>query len=52
LKRKITDILGEVEPVKEHKIITDNILDSLKKNRTEGLTEKIHEAAKIRKFLG
>lgn len=52
LIRRVQDVLGDVEPDKEHKEITDEIIDLLKKGRTEGLTEKIHDAARIRKFLG
>lgn len=52
LKRKLPNILDEVEPVKEHTLITDRIIDSLKKEKTEGLSNLIHEAAKIRRFLG
>ncbi len=42
----------DYETNQEHKKITDQIIDSIKKNQTEGREELILRAASVRKFLG
>ena len=52
IKAKIIDLLVGIKIDKEHKEITDYILDSLSKNKTEDLGEYVLRAANLRKFLG
>ena len=52
LKKKIKSLKIDYEISKEHKDITDDIIASLKENRTEYLQEYILRAADLRRFLG
>ena len=52
LKTIIRDFLKDSQPDEEHREITSQIIESLKENKTEDLTEYILRAASIRKFLG
>jgi phosphoenolpyruvate carboxylase len=52
LEDKIKELSLDFQQDEEHKKITDSIVDSIKKNKTEDLTQKILLAAERRKFLG
>ncbi|MFX1381887.1 MAG: phosphoenolpyruvate carboxylase [Promethearchaeota archaeon] len=52
VKLKLKDLTIDYKQNQEHAEITSDILDSLKKNKNEDLTENILMAASIRKFLG
>jgi phosphoenolpyruvate carboxylase len=52
LTKKISELFIDYEQNIEHKEITDRIINSIKKNRTEQLSEDIVMAANIRQFLG
>ncbi|MBM4242041.1 MAG: phosphoenolpyruvate carboxylase [Euryarchaeota archaeon] len=52
VKQKIESLPFNVKPDEEHEKITDYIIRSLEKNKTERLSEYILRAASLRKFLG
>jgi len=51
-KEKIKDFNIDYETDEEHKFFTEDILESVKKNRNEDLSQKVLLAASIRRFLG
>jgi phosphoenolpyruvate carboxylase len=52
INSKLKELAIDYEIDEEHKSITDDIIDSLKKNKTEDLTQKILLAANRRRYLG
>ncbi|MBI1929904.1 phosphoenolpyruvate carboxylase [Candidatus Poribacteria bacterium] len=52
LEGKMSDFLADLQPDEAHKEITDHIVNALKQDRTEGLSESILNAAHLRRFLG
>ena len=52
INSKIKELSLDFEMDEEHKNITDYIIDSLKKNKTEDLSQKVLLAANRRRYLG
>jgi len=52
VKNAVNKLDLDYETDRDHKKITDQVIESLKKNQTEGREELILRAASIRKFLG
>ena len=52
INSKLKELAIDYEMDEQHKSITDSIIDSLKKNKTEDLTQKVLLAANRRKYLG
>ena len=52
LKAVVKDFPVDFQMDEEHKEITDHIVTSLSKNKTEDLEEYVLRAANLRRFLG
>ncbi|MFX1393834.1 MAG: phosphoenolpyruvate carboxylase [Promethearchaeota archaeon] len=52
LKERLKQLNFDYQKDDKHNDITESIMDSIKKNRLEDLTEKILMAANLRRFLG
>lgn len=52
LETRVKDLPIDFQPDAEHKEITDYIVSSVRKNKTEDLGEYVLSAANLRKFLG
>ncbi len=52
INSKLKELAIDYEPDEEHKKITDSIIDSLKRQKTEDLSQKVLLTANRRKYLG